>query len=76
MTENEKKALACFPYPRTLESAYELGTFRNRANFLGYVKRLLEQGYLEKMTKKERSEDNLIEFTTIYRRSKRNEKNN
>ena len=73
LTQNEKKALACFPYPRTLDSAYEHGTFRNRANFTGYVKRLVEKGYLTTIVKKERTELNLIERNILYKRSKRDE---
>lgn len=75
LTPNEKRALDCFPYPRTLESAYEHSSFRNRYNFLGYVKSLIEKGYITAEVKKTK-EDFMYTYKTLYKRSKRDGKNN
>lgn len=73
MTENEKKALKCFPYPRTLDHAYLSSSFRNRVNFKFYVDKLLASGKLTREIKKERDKDNLTTIYVLYKRSKRDE---
>jgi hypothetical protein len=73
LTPNEKRALDSFPYPRTLESAYEHSTFRNRYNFLGYVRSLIEKGFLEPTKKQIRQMYGITDTLTLYKRSKRDE---
>ena len=76
MNENEKKVLACFHRPRTIDSAYHHSAFRNKANFEIYVKKLEKDGHLIKEMKKKREYGGLAIIYELYKRSNRDEKNN
>lgn len=76
MNESEKMVLACFHRPRTIDSAYCHSTFRNKANFEIYVKKLEKAGHLIKEIKKKRELGGLTTFYELYKRSKRDEKIN
>ncbi len=68
LTANEKRALDCFPRPRTIEDAYRRSSFRNQANFKIYVTNLYLQGYLIDGFKKKQNDT-----LTVYRKAKPNE---
>ena len=76
MNENEKKVLACFHRPRTIDSAYHHSAFRNKANIEIYIKKLEKEKKKKKKKKKKREYGGLAIIYELYKRSNRDEKNN